>query len=126
MPEGFDPSDAPVRRGRRDPELALQLSAGLEAADEGHDEPQGEFGLVVGDELVFKFTAESADPVTGKDRWVTYGMKTSIQPGEEEPDAFRRIVETTFARYDEAIGYADALSEQREAERRARPITPQR
>jgi hypothetical protein len=125
MAEGFDPSDAPVRRGRRDPRLALELEAGLNDTGEQHDE-SGEDGWQVGDELIYKVTTEDTNPVTGKDRWSTYGMKTTIRPGETEEEAFTRIVTTTAARLEESIEFLNHQAEQAEAERRAQPIVPQR
>jgi hypothetical protein len=125
MAEGFDPSEAPVRRGRRDPELALQLQAGLDDTNTP-DEPAGEYGLAVGDEMVYKMTLETPDPISGKDRWFTYGVKSSVLPGEVEVDAFRRVVTLTTERLGEAIDYADAAAYEAEQERRRAPIVPNR
>lgn len=120
MAEGFDPSDAPVRRGRRDPELALQLEAGIGDAQEAE-----EYGLSSGDELVYKITEESVNPITNKDRWVTYGAKTTVRRDEDEPTAFTRLVTVVHGRMIEAVEYADQLAHEQEEERRKRPIVPQ-
>lgn len=126
MAEGFDPSDAPVRRGRRDPELALALSAGIDTGDEQGGDEGGEFGLMVGDELVYKMTEEVPNPITGKDRWFTYGIKTTVKGNETEEMAFTRIVTLVNGRLGESIEYADAVAAEAEAERRKAPIVPQR
>jgi hypothetical protein len=122
MAEGFDPNDAPVRRGRRDPQLALELEAGLSESQE----QEGVYGLVAGDELVYKITEEQVNPATQKDRWVTFGAKTSVLPGESEPDAFTRLVTLVHGRMVEAEEYADQLALEREEARRRIPIVPQR
>jgi hypothetical protein len=121
MAEGFDPSDAPVRRGRRDPELALQLEAGIGDAQEDEEE----YALSVGDEMVYKITEEQVNPISNKDRWVTYGAKTTVRRGEDEPTAFTRLVTIVHGRMIEATEYADQLAEEAEAERRKIPIVPQ-
>jgi len=122
MAEGFDPNEAPVRRGRRDPELALQLEAGLSESQE----QEGVYGLVAGDELVYKITEEQVNPLTQKDRWVTFGAKTTVQIGEDEPTAFTRLVTLVHGRMIEAEEYADQLAAEREEARRRIPIVPQR
>lgn len=126
--EGFDESAIPVRRGRRDPELALQMEQDM-SSDEGEEVSQ-EVGLFVGDEIFYRVTKEEANPVTGASRWFGMGAKTSVGIGETSEAAARRIVNftddwvTAAREHDDEEVVARAAAE--EAERRSRPIRPNR
>lgn len=122
--EGFDDEEVTERpvRGRRDPAIQheLELGGALDAQD---GDAGGEFGLVVGDQIIYKVVLMTPSPINSHDRWFTYGVSTSVQPSEEEADAFTRAVLVTHERVAQAIADMDEREAEAEAERRRRPIT---
>lgn len=127
MTEGFDPDRvpiAPVARGRRDPELALDMDQRLGDVEMA-DEP-GELGLAVGDQVLYKVTVLDADPVTGKDRWFQYGNTTSVAPNEVEEQTFTRVVSLVHNRLDEAIEHKDSLAQEKYEASMHQQIRPRR
>lgn len=116
--EGFDDVAEGPRRGQRGrrPPIETELAEDLRA-DAGQ-EAGSEFGLIVGDGVVYKVVVQDQSAVTGNDRWFTYGVTTSVQPGEEEHDAFARVVTVVHTRLLESIDTMDLIEhEQREIER---------
>ena len=95
MAEGFDPSDAPVARGRRDPELAHALEAeGFE--DAGQDVEVDIVGLLPGDGIIAKVTLAGQTPLG--DAWFTYGVQSRVADSESEEDAFVRVMDVVNTR----------------------------
>ena len=91
MAEGFDPSDAPVTRGRRDPELAMALTDPdlLQDAGEGDSADQTYIGLATGDIVMAKVT-HAFTRNDGGDSWFSYGVQTRVLDGEVEEDTYMR------------------------------------
>ena len=117
---GFNPEN-PVRRGRRDPELALRMDQELgEAGQEG----TGELGLAIGEQVLYKVTVMDPNLETGNDRWFTYGVTTTVQSDENEVDTFQRVITLVHGRLIEAIENKNELDQQAAVERRNRPIVP--
>lgn len=120
-PEGFNENEAPTRRGRRDPELALRMEQELgDAGAEG----SGELGLAIGDQVLYKVTVMDPNTENGHDRWFTYGVTTSVQSDEVEAETFQRVVTLVHGRLSEAIELKNELDQQVAMERRNRPIVP--
>lgn len=92
MPEGFDPSDAPVRRGRRDPELAMQLEAENQLGDPdgGDTDEQAFIGLAPGDIVMAKVT-HAFTRNDGGDSWFSYGVQSRVLDHETEEDTYLRV-----------------------------------
>lgn len=126
MTDSFDPTDRAVaRRGRRDPALALELS-GANLSEPGDEESTGDFGLVTGDQIVYKIVRELPDAVTGRDRWVTFGASTSILEGETSDSAAERLYEVVSTTFDRIVESEDAAARAAADEERRRPIQPRR
>lgn len=91
MPEGFDPADAPVARGRRDPQIAMALEAQnhLGDADAGDTDDQTFIGLAPGDIVAAKVT-HAVTRKDGGDSWFSYGVQTRVLDGESEEETFVR------------------------------------
>jgi hypothetical protein len=122
----FDPTDRAVaRRGRRDPALALELE-GVSLADQGNEDDAGDFGLVSGDQMVFKIVREIPDVATGRDRWITFGASTSVLDGETAEVAASRLYETVSTTFDRIVDVEDQAAQAAAEAARHRPITPQR
>ena len=117
MTEGFDPSEAPTRRGRRDPQLAAamledddQLAGAGEAAD------QSFIGLAAGDTVMGKVTFAAKTPLG--DAWYTYGAQSQVLQGETSDDAYARVGHViTEGVMDLASDFESTLNEQIEAQR---------
>lgn len=91
MAEGFDPADAPVARGRRDPNLQIALQNDAMLVDAGESEPEQTFiGLATGDVVMAKVT-HAVTRTDGGDSWYSYGVQTHILDGENEEDAYMRV-----------------------------------
>lgn len=93
--EGFDPSDGPARRGRRDPQLQDVLDAEGAVGDHGDADPT-EYALVAGDIILAKVTI--AGPTEIGDSWITYGVQSRVIDGESEGAAFDRVATITNER----------------------------
>lgn len=97
MAEGFDPSEAPTARGRRNPQIAEALLADDDnLAGAGESTDQAYFGLIPGDMVMAKVTF-AADTQVG-DAWYTYGVQTRVLDNETEEAAFERVAETVNGR----------------------------
>ena len=92
-PEGFD--DAPVARGRRDPELAHALEAEYDS-DAGEDSEVDIVGLLPGDGIIAKVTLAGQTPVG--DAWFTYGVQSRVSDQESEEGAFNRVMDVVNTR----------------------------
>lgn len=85
--------DAPVARGRRDPNLASMLDAERElvydeaSGDVGNEE--AEYALLPGDTIMAKTTL--AYKTRMGDAWSTFGAQTHVLDGESVDDAFERL-----------------------------------
>jgi hypothetical protein len=90
MAEGFN-DDAPVARGRRDPELEIALQAEQDLNDAGEDTEQDIVGLLPGDGIIAKVTLAVQTPMG--DGWYTYGIQTRVADGESEEDTFIRTMD---------------------------------
>lgn len=99
MPEGFDPSDAPVARGRRDPELmrALEQEDLLGDAGEGENAAQTFIGLAPGDVVMAKVT-HAVTRRDGGDSWFSYGVQSRVLDHETEEDAYMRVASVVNTR----------------------------
>lgn len=96
MPEG--PNPGPARRGRKDPNLALELEANepeafIEDADflteAGDIGEQDEILVLPGDVIAAKVVHQVS--ILGKDSWITFGLQTRVMDGEDEADVFERV-----------------------------------
>lgn len=96
MAEGFDPTTAPVARGRRDPELEIALQAEQDLDDAGEGAEQDLLGLLPGDGVIAKVTLAVQTPMG--DGWYTYGIQTRVADGESEEDTFIRTMEVVNGR----------------------------
>lgn len=123
--EQYDDDHLPDRapRGRRDPNLAVEMELGEQ---EEPDEEVVENALHAGDEIFYECEVYSDSPVTRSARRFTYRVKTSVLPGETEPDAAIRAVLAVNTRLEQAIDDRDAREHERAEEDRRRPITPRR
>lgn len=132
MAEGFDPGEAPTRRGRKDPELqrALLVPDPLEDSGEDHDESGAVVyeGLSQGAMIISKLTQEFVVGTEGDRAWSTYGAVDHILPGEDTQGAFERLVgHTVDGLYTQTETLREAIAQQQEArrtERRTRRIVP--
>ena len=124
MTEGFDTSDAPVARGRRDPELAHALEA-EELADAGEDGETDFVGLLPGDGIIAKVTLAGQTPIG--DAWFTYGVQSRVADAESEEEAFFRVMDVVNTRVmqmgQDAIERIETVQEQAPPKPRGR-ITP--
>lgn len=86
----YDPN-IPVRRGRRDPELAAMLDAEQLQEDErdGQAPSDTEFLLLPGDAIMAKTTL--AYRTSMGDAWSTFGAQTHLLEGEDVDDAYERV-----------------------------------
>ena len=110
--EGFDPSNPPARRGRRDQNIANAMIADQPAPQFVEGDPDnGEVQMLLhGDTVMAKVT--HTVPFDGKDSWFTYGVQTHIQAGESEEDAFIRVATVVNQRVlDMAANAEDAVLE---------------
>jgi len=114
MPEGFDHSEPPVARGRRSPELALELEA-EQMRDAGEDPEVDIVGLYPGDSILAKVTLAGQTPIG--DGWFTYGVQSRVDPNESELEAFSRVMDVVNTR---VMDLADDAIERLE-QRNARP-----
>ena len=123
--EGFDPNrDIPVRRGRRDPEMAMAM--GLEPQNGNYEqpaEPEPEFEMVSTDDVLFAKSSICL-PVAGHESWSTYGAYIKVRPGETEEDANNRLVVDVNVRLLEAHEDLEARVLEMEEARRNAPIVP--
>lgn len=122
-PEGHDETvEAPVRRGRRDPQLQTMLD-GEDLTQDHADQDMTEYGLVAGDIILAKVTL--AGPTELGDGWYTYGVQSRLVDGETEEQAFERVASITNGRVIDLAEDAfnrvhDLVEEQREATRQQR------
>ena len=112
--EGFDPSNAAVARGRRDPELAHALEVeNLE--DAGQDGEIDVVGLLPGDGIIAKVTLAGQTPIG--DAWYTYGVQSRVADGEDEEDAFMRVMDVVNTRVmqlgQDSIDRLEAVAEEK-------------
>lgn len=107
MAEGFDEAQVPVRRGRRNPELAMELqAAGADLTNDhaGHDEDTqfihettSDSGILLpGDSCMAKVTIAAQTPLG--DGWFTYATQTHVMQGEIEEDTYMRLSEVVNTR----------------------------
>ena len=90
MSEGFDPSENPARRGRRDPELAAAMLEDDRAlAQAGEPGDQTYLGLVAGDLVQGKITFAAKTPLG--DVWYSWGAQTQVLPGETLDSTNERV-----------------------------------
>ena len=93
----YNNTDAPVARGRRDPELAFALEAETEPIEGELQEEYTEYiGLFEGDTIKAKTSIEGKTPAG--DAWWSYGAKTTIQKNESEEGAFIRLSDVVNTR----------------------------
>lgn len=115
MPDDF--GEGP-RRGRRDPNLAIEMA--LDTEEEGLNDqgtpsetthPVQYVGLSEGAVIAVKHTL-SYTTDTGGEGWATYGVQDRVLPGEDEENAFERIGSIVNARVlDLAADMDDRVSE---------------
>lgn len=126
-PEGFDPSDPPVARGRRNSELAARLLEEDDTfADAGSSGEANDYVLLPGDTLMAKVTLTGSTELG--EAWFTFGAQTRLLDGESEEDAFTRLASVTNTRVldlaaDASERVTALIAEQRE-EQRHRRIVP--
>ena len=119
----YDPSN-PVRRGRRDPELAAALGMDDEHQDSGEGPLVEGPMLSTGDVVAAKVTIDVM--IEGKENWFTYEARTRVMEGESEAEANERIEQIANIRAIELADNMEARLAERSAARRRRPITPAR
>ena len=123
MAEGFDSSDAPVARGRRDPELAHALEAEYES-DAGEDSEVDIVGLLPGDGIIAKVTLAGKTPLG--DGWFTYGVQSRVADTESEEEAFVRVMDVVNTRVmnlgQDAIERIEAIQAREDAKPRGRIV----
>jgi hypothetical protein len=131
MPEGFDPGEAPTRRGRRDPELQRALLDDEPLADaQDQDDTNSTVyeGLSEGATVISKFT--NYRRIGTEEVWSTYGASDHVLPGESADGAFRRLVEHTvqgaYSQTESMVGLIEEDQRERQQENRARRIVPAR
>jgi len=119
MAEGFDPSDAPVSRGRRDPQIQMALEAEDHLGDASEGNREMTFiGLAPGDVVAAKVT-HAFTRNDGGDSWFSYGVQSRILDGENEEDAFVRVATVANERVlDLADDAEQRIGELVEAQRR--------
>lgn len=121
----FDPSDVPVARGRRDPELQSRLEAEDMMPDPG-DPDQSWASLAPGDSVIAKVSISA--PTALGEAWFTYGATTHLFDGESEDEAFSRLSDVVNTRVidlaSEATGRVNDLVAERRAAERTHRITP--
>ncbi len=140
MSEGFIPDEIPVRRGRRDPELARQLRAAGEVvrvdadlvvddqASEGPENAEAVYeytGLAEGDTMAAKITTEI---MIGDERaWVSVGAQTRVLEGEDSEATFIRLGDTVNENVLRlANAHAEAIQELEAVAPPAEPTPPGR
>lgn len=118
--EGFDPDrEIPVRRGRRDPDMAIALGLDDNA---DHTEQDDLPMLSTGDVVSAKVTLQVQ--IGKNDAWFTYEVKTRVMPGESEEEVSERVKLITNTRVLENADDAEARINDREHERRTAHIVP--
>lgn len=121
MPEGFDPAEAPVRRGRKDPQLALALEADNHLDDAGDTSEQSYIGLLPGDIVAAKVT-HTFTRDDGQDSWFSYGVQSRVMQGETEEDTFVRVASIANERVldlaDDAENRIQLLAQAQQQQRR--------
>ena len=126
MTEGFDPSNAPTARGRRDPRIeAAMLEDDDPMAGAGEPADTEFFGLAPGDTVMAKVTF-SANTDVGE-AWYTYGTQTRVLENESEEDTFNRVAEVVNTRVlslaDDLVTRMSEALEARQQEERERART---
>lgn len=106
-----------ARRGRRDPEL----TAALEAEDDTYPEPGGTSILREGDMMMCRMTL--AHPTAMGDGWFSWGITTTVGPGEAEEEAADRVYTAVTSRVYELIDGVTTTVEEAEAAQRAQRRT---
>lgn len=108
----FDPQNPPTRRGRRDPDLQLQLESdhmGFDPRDSGDEPDEGNYSLLPGDRIMGKTSIMYRTPLG--EAWSTFGAQTIIQDDEDVDAAFTRLSETVnsavFELADDAVNKAN-------------------
>lgn len=97
MPDTHD--RGPARRGRKDPELAAALQETLALpAEEADERPD----LLPDDEVECKITHEVATGDTTVSTF-TYGVRSKVQEGEDEDEAFVRVANVVNDRVNRLI-----------------------
>lgn len=98
-----DQGHGPARRGRKDPELqaALELEA-QQSLDEADEQVPDEPLLFDGDIVTCKITHE-VEHGRGPTSFISYGVTSRVQPGEEEIDTFTRVGNQVLARAGEMV-----------------------
>ena len=123
--EGYDPNrDVPVRRGSRDPELALRM--GLDPQEGNNvqaEEPEPEFEMVGPGDVLFAKSSICLE-VAGHEAWSTYGAYIKVRPGETEEEANNRLVVDVNVRLLEHHEDLEARVLEIEEARRNAPIVP--
>ena len=131
----------PVRRGRRDPEIAAALEAEMAVEDQLNDETAGEGGAP--DEGVFLFPGDvvsikvtHAANFDSEDSWYAYGIQTRVGEHESEQDVFERastivntrVLDLVATSEESVLAMREAIRTQSEElaneRRRTRRITP--
>ena len=122
----FDETQAQTRRGRRDPELAMQLQAQTPDAMQdygGHDEDADFIGLVAGDSVMAKVTIAGQTPLG--DGWFTYAATSHVLNGETEEDAYMRVGDVVNTRVidlaNDAVERLNEITQQAQQGRRRGP-----
>jgi hypothetical protein len=120
VPDGVDPVAGQVaRRGRRDPELAIQLGINDDDEEGEQSDPESPILLFDGDVVGAKATIDVL--IDGREHWFTYEARTRIQPGETEAEANWRIQVVANVR---AVELADDMEERLAARSKEHLMTP--
>lgn len=124
-PEGPAPGHA--KRGRRNPDLVLDVSPGepepvvdvesfLDEAGESSEQP--DIVVLPGDVVAMKVVHQV--DILGQDAWITMGHQTRVMEGESEVDVFDRVEEFVnngvLIAADRAYQRVLALQEQHDAD----------
>jgi hypothetical protein len=115
MSEGFNPSNIPTARGRRDPQIqAALLEDDDPMADANEPSDVSYYGLVPGDTVMAKTTF--ASNTRYGDVWHTYGAQSRVLDGEPEENAFARVAEVVNTRVLDLAGdFVDRIEERAQA-----------
>lgn len=124
MAEHNPESALPVRRGRRDPELATQLGLDNDQTEVGvSDDDEYELPLMIeGDVMAGKVTLDLV--IDGRSQWVTAEVRTRIYPGETAEGAAARVGTVIQASLEERIHEAEEVIVERARSQSRRRITP--
>lgn len=113
----------PVTRGRRNPELALELNTRSMMATENEQDVDEDFTLLAGDTILGKTSIQYH--TTLGEAWSTFGVQTRILDGESVEEAYGRLVAATnegvIAIADDAVDQVNAMVEERRAAQAASP-----